>query len=285
MRIGIGPTMRIDDPAIPSARGADLDECALVFRVLDAGAAPGTMIDVGAHHGSALSRFARAGWTVLAFEPDAANRSELMRRLAEKPRTCAKVRISPLAVSDSEQADVAFYASSVSTGISGLTAFHESHAESDRVATTTLDRALRHHGLASIDFLKIDVEGHELPVLRGLDIDAVRPRAIVAEFEDAKTEAQGYTTTDLAGFLVDRGYCVFVSEWHPIERYGIRHSWSRFRRWPAVLAGDAWGNLVAFAEPPDEQRLAAALSATLRFPSSRLGRLRGFLARLRRAIF
>ena len=37
----------------------------------------GVMIDVGAHHGSSLKKFAEAGWKIYAFEPDKNNRKIL----------------------------------------------------------------------------------------------------------------------------------------------------------------------------------------------------------------
>lgn len=276
------PPPRLDGPEIPRQGQAGLDECALVFDLLDAAHKPGLMVDVGAHFGSALAGFARAGWTVLAFEPDAANRARLEKNIAASPHSYAGVWLSPLALSDQVREDVAFYASPVSTGISGLSAFHESHSETGRVSTTTLNNIAREHDLKSIDFLKIDVEGHEMSVLSGLDFQFISPRVIVAEFEDAKTRPHGYSTEDLAKFLVDRGYCVFVSEWHPIERYGVRHQWRRLMRWPAEIPADAWGNLAAFIEPPSEESLNAALRRNISYPKSYfrklMNRIRRFAA-------
>ncbi|MDU8914165.1 FkbM family methyltransferase [Aestuariicoccus sp. MJ-SS9] len=213
------------------------------------------MVDVGAHFGSSLLPFARAGWQVVAFEPDAANRARLERNLAAEPKIAEFVEVLPVAVSDTEMQDVPLYGSPISSGISGLSAFHESHAEVDRVSTTTLNKVLAKRGIKGVDFLKIDVEGHEMPVLRGFDLEGIRPRAVLAEFEDAKTLAQGYSAGDLAEVFARVGYTVFVSEWHPIERYGKRHSWSNFRRWPCDIPGNAWGNFVAFREAPGRERL------------------------------
>ncbi|MCB0069545.1 MAG: DUF115 domain-containing protein, partial [Caldilineaceae bacterium] len=50
----------------------------------------------------------------------------------------------------------------------------------------------------------------------------------------------------------------FVSEWWPIIRYGISHDWRRLFRFPGKLAeDDAWGNFIAFKNPPDEAALQA----------------------------
>lgn len=259
---------RLDGPEIPRKRRAGLDECALVFDLLDAAHKPGVMVDVGAHFGSSLASFARSGWKVLAFEPDSANRERLEANMAASPQNYAGVWLSPLAVSDEVRENVAFFSSPVSTGISGLSAFHESHNETGRVSTTTLNNVVREHELAAIDFLKIDVEGHEMSVLSGLDFQSIRPRVIIAEFEDTKTLPNGYSTGDLAQYLVDRGYSVFASEWYPIERYGVRHQWRRLLRWPAEIPADAWGNLVAFIDPPDSERIDAALRRNISYPKT-----------------
>jgi FkbM family methyltransferase len=258
----------------------------MVYHALHAGQSPGVMIDVGAHIGGSLASFAAAGWSVWAFEPDSANRKQLEQTIRSRPDAFAGVVISPLAVSDVEKEGVAFYTSAVSTGISGLVAFHESHAETARVNTTTLDRFIEAEGIYRIDFLKIDVEGHELSVLRGLNFDKVKPRAIVAEFEDGKTRQSGYDTQGLVEFLQDRGYTVFLSEWHPISQYGRRHSWCCIRKTPYQPGPDAWGNLVAFLDEPPADVLESAAAAARARPSGHpaIRSLRRALGRALRAV-
>lgn len=264
----------------PRDANANFDECTFVFHVLDAAHRQGVMMDVGAHTGSSLAPYAQAGWTVFAFEPDPANRTKLDAAIQANPSQYAHVTVSNKAVSDNVQNGVPFFASNESTGISSLSAFRDTHQEVAQISTTTLDTVRGDHGIDRIDFLKIDVEGHEMAVLKGLDFDAVRPRAIVAEFEDSKTESQGFNSRDLAEFFASRHYTVFVSEWHPIIRYGMRHSWRWMQRWPCDIPDSAWGNLVAFAEPPEESCLADAMAHAFE-PG---GRKRGPLSRLAKSI-
>jgi len=241
------------------SRKAQFDECRFVYEALGARFSKGVMIDVGAHVGSSLIAFAKSGWNIWAFEPDPQNRQKLNERVKNRSNVC----VINKAVSDNVKSNVAFYSSDVSTGISGLTAFHESHEESVRIETTTLDKFISEHGLTEVDFLKIDVEGHEMDVLNGLDFDKIKPRAIVAEFEDDKTRAHGYLMPDLARRFEDAGYVVFVSEWHPIERYGIKHSWNRMRRYPCDTSPTVWGNLVAFLTEPEPKMLRRAFQRSL----------------------
>jgi FkbM family methyltransferase len=232
--------------------GRHADETALVHRLLRDGPRNRVMVDVGAHHGHALEPFALDRWAVHAFEPDRLNRRELERRWGGWPG----VRIDDRALSDREAASAAFYRSSVSDGISSLHPFHPSHTEGPAVAVTTLAAYLLETGLDRVDFLKVDAEGHDLHVLRGVPWERLRPGVVVCEFDEAKgrTVDGGYHA--LGGFLADRGYLILVSEWEPIVEYGLRHRWRRFVQYPAALLdGAAWGNLIAVRDAVTFDRL------------------------------
>lgn len=222
-------------------------------------ARPGVMIDVGAHHGTALAPFVDLGWRVFAFEPDEANRAVLYERLRNHPEGSA-VSVDVRAVTRQAGQQLAFFRSEVSTGISGLSAFHASHREVQHVDSVSLDTYMAEHRIGAVDFLKIDTEGHDLFVLQGFPWDRARPAVVECEFEDSKTVPLGYTFHDLARFLLEKGYTVYVSEWHPIVRYGIRHDWHRLTRYPCELAdADGWGNLLAFRDAVDETAMRRAL--------------------------
>ncbi|MEQ8700860.1 MAG: FkbM family methyltransferase [Bauldia litoralis] len=215
------------------------------------------MIDVGAHHGTSAALLHPLGWKIFCFEPDAANREKLEARF----RDAENVRIDPRAVSDSAATNVEFFKSEQSTGISALHAFHDSHEEAGRVDVTTIAEIVRSQAIDRIDFLKIDVEGFDFSVIKGVPWDDIKPDAIECEFEDAKTLRLGHSWRDIADFLTGKGYAVYVSEWHPIKRYGIAHDWLGLKRYPCDLdSADAWGNLMAFREDPGEEAIASAIA-------------------------
>jgi FkbM family methyltransferase len=245
------------------SRQAHWDETEGISRLFNGPLRGATMIDVGAHHGSALMPFLNKGWNIYAFEPDAKNRGELLTRLSThsgKDRVSIDIR----AVTNKAATNISFFRSDVSTGISGLSAFHESHRESQRVDSTTLREFIADRGIETIDFLKIDTEGHDLFVLQGFPWEHCRPVVVECEFEDSKTVPLGYTYEVIADYLVAQGYTVYVSEWHPIIRYGIRHDWRRLVKYPCSLAEPTgWGNMIAFREPVDERQLVTAVSAEL----------------------
>ena len=241
------------------AERAHLDEVRWVGELLG-GVTHGVMVDVGAHHGRALEGFLQRGWRVFAFEPDEKNRT----RLQDLHGSRADLIVDSRAVSDAAHSRVPLYASEESTGISTLSPFVDSHRPVGMVDTTTIAQAVQQYGIQRIDLLKIDAEGYDLMVLKGVPWAAVRPPVIVCEFEDRKTLRLGYRMHDMARYLVAQGYRVWVSEWHPVVRYGIRHDWRRLVPYPCHLASaDAWGNLVAFQQEMSIKTLREAASTVL----------------------
>lgn len=200
------------------------------------------MIDVGAHFGESLAPYLRMGWNILAFEPDPANRAKLQQQV-----DVSRIRLFDAAVSDHAEDGVAFFASPESDGISGLSAFRDSHREVNRVRLVTLDSVLEKESVHKVDFLKIDTEGHDLFALKGFPWGRIKPEVILCEFEDSKTVPLGYSYREMGDFLITQDYSVFLSEWAPIVRYGVAHQWKSWRAYPCALSAEkGWGNFVAF---------------------------------------
>ena len=215
------------------------------------------LFDVGAHKGGSSSPFLKKGWNVYAFEPDKHNRKYLQRFKKQYP----KLNIDTRAVSDEIKSNIPFYTSEVSSGISGLSKFHESHEESNKVDTTTIKQFCLDNNIEKIDYLKIDTEGFDLFVLKGVPWDKIKPKVILCEFEDRKTIPLGYTFYDFADFLVNKGYELIISEWYPIVEYGTSHSWNCFKKYPCRLdSDDAWGNIIAFKDKIDYLKFTNAVA-------------------------
>ena len=132
-----------------------------------------------------------------------------------------------------------------------MLAFADSHEQKTVVDVTTVAHIIEEFQIDKIDFLKIDVEGFDFDILKGVPWEALQPDVIECEFEDAKTHHLGHDWQDICQFLLDKGYSVYVSEWHPIIHYGIRHDWLGLKRFPCELNdASAWGNLMAFKVDP-----------------------------------
>ncbi len=178
------------------------------------------LVDVGAHQGTVTGLFVDLGWSVIAYEPDPSNREKFEQRFGSHPR----VALSSSAVSDSPAKSASFFTSPVSTGVSTLAAFHESHEQTTSVDVVTLAEDLRSRGLKNVDFLKIDIEGFDYFALKGFDW-TYEPRFVLYEFENRKTVPQGYSLADSAAFVIEHGYHLVYSVWEPIVEYGTHHEW------------------------------------------------------------
>ncbi|MCS7018102.1 MAG: FkbM family methyltransferase [Cytophagales bacterium] len=215
------------------------------------------MIDVGVHFGESCSEYAAAGWQVLGFEPDPNNRAKIP--------SIKGLRLFPFAVSDKDHEIVNFYTSRVSSGISSLSAFHPSHLPATQVKTITLRTILQQEKIERVDFLKIDIEGHDLFALKGFPFEIYQPLVILCEFEDYKTVPNGYTYTTLGNFLLEKGYVVYLSEWKPIVQYGTQHEWESIRLYPVRLHNaQGWGNFIA-VQPAYQETFERAMNRYLAF--------------------
>jgi len=218
-----------------------------------------TMVDVGAYRGQSFRPFLALGWDIHAFEPDPDSRKHLADVAGE-----GRITVHETAVADVERDGVPWFVSDEVDSISSLAPFDPSHHRSATVRVTTLARALEEAGVERVDYLKIDAEGFDLQVLRGFPWRRSwrrthPPEVILCEFEDRKTRRLGYGVDDLGGFLLDRGYRVFLSEWQPIERYGAGHRWRRVASYPTPLWDrDAWGNFIA-VRPNGAPRMESVL--------------------------
>ncbi|MGH7992430.1 MAG: FkbM family methyltransferase, partial [Limisphaerales bacterium] len=68
----------------------------------------------------------------------------------------------------------------------------------ERVKVTTLNKVLESAGMEKIDFLSLDVEGHEIEVMRGMNFEKYKPLLILIE--------DGVRDLSKHKFLRSRGY-------------------------------------------------------------------------------
>jgi FkbM family methyltransferase len=146
----------------------------------------GFFVEAGAYDGYELSvsyLFECAGWSGLLVEP-------LPGRAAECARRRTGSRVVAAALSRPGAPDVAPFTRVPSFEMYSTLEVTEEHANvlerenRETVVTTastvTLDSLLEGH-TGSIDFVVLDVEGHELAVLEGFDLQRWRPTALLVE--------------------------------------------------------------------------------------------------------
>jgi FkbM family methyltransferase len=164
----------------------------------------GTAVDVGAHRGVYtywLHRLVGADGTVLAFEPQPDLHDYL--RAGLRPARYRNVVLSPVALSDhtgAERLVIPVVDGAPQIAWAGL-----DHAEADGVGVdvdvSTLDQQLEGR---QVDFVKIDVEGHEGHVLAGAtETLTARHAAWLVEIE---TRHAGASVARTLGMFRDTGY-------------------------------------------------------------------------------
>lgn len=142
----------------------------------------GFYIDVGANDpsiGSVTRAFYERGWTGINLEPAHEFHSSLCEhRPKDTNLQCA--------ASDAEE-ELTFYnipGTGLSTMDADMARNHQTagyEVQTRTVKSRTLNSICEEHVQGPIHFLKIDVEGHEESVLRGLDLERWRPWIIVIE--------------------------------------------------------------------------------------------------------
>jgi FkbM family methyltransferase len=140
----------------------------------------GYFVEVGANHpqiGSQTWGFERAGWNGVLVEPQ--------RDLAEELRRRRTARVFAVACSSPEKAgrSLPFYLAGWMSALDRDRMAPGSEPEGVvQVPAMTLDAILTEaQAPTPIDFVSIDVEGHEMEVLSGFDLKRWRPRLILVE--------------------------------------------------------------------------------------------------------
>lgn len=140
------------------------------------------VVDVGANLGLSLFALAPHAARALAVEASPRTAQALARTIALN--RLAQVQVAAVALA-AAPGELAFRASAHSAGSHLLSpeTLGEDEGEVLRVPVTTLDALVAEHALPRVDFIKIDVEGHETEVLDGARQTLARHRpAVYLEF-------------------------------------------------------------------------------------------------------
>ena len=123
-------------------------------------------IDVGASYGTYTTAMARAvgdGGRVWAFEPTPATADYL--QLNVKLNECGNVVLNRAAVSD--RAGTVAFAAGARSELNAVVAAGGAPADHLQVKAVTLDQMAAGLGWSAVDFVKLDVEGHEIEAISG----------------------------------------------------------------------------------------------------------------------
>ena len=166
----------------------------------------GFYVDVGCFHPRKYSntyRLYKRGWRGINIDMDEIKISafNLLRR--RDINVCS-------AVSDKDGEFVEMYSFGFWTPVSTLDKASAEAQDSGyvvkKVRTQTLNQILESHDVKSVDLLTVDVEGHDLQVLRSVDLKKYGVRTIIVELHVRRLEE--VMEEELYQYLVSQGYCL-----------------------------------------------------------------------------
>lgn len=175
-----------------------------------------TVLDIGAHHGfyTLLASF-KVGplGRVIAFEPSPKEWKKLLWHL--RLNRCKNVQVENSALGSYNGEAQLFLVDGRDTGCNSLRKPNVAEPiHPVRVPVMRLDDYLQRHGIERVDFVKMDVEGAELEVLKGaVQLLQRRPRPVwMVEVQDIRTEPWGYQAAEIVRFLEAFGYSWFAPQ-------------------------------------------------------------------------
>ena len=177
-------------------------------RLRDLGFAPGLVFDVGAFRGD-FARMALAVWPearIACFDP----LRHGIARIEALKETFPTIECYRTLVGAEERTEVPLRVANASTSV--LRSRDSDTLPVEIVPQTTVDRAVeRHYAGRAPDFLKIDVQGYELEVLKGAE-GALAPggtQVILAEVNLLDLHEGVPLLDELAGWLAARGFVAY----------------------------------------------------------------------------
>lgn len=176
-----------------------------------------TVLDLGCYSGLTAIAFSRAvgeSGRVISVEPDPVNMSASVKNIDLYRRFGGACNITLLPVAVSGRAGRLSFSSEASMGSSAVSIVGDFRGAVIDVPCITLDELVRQSGAQQVDFVKMDIEGSELDVLRnaGGFLTSHRPRLIIEPHIVDGT----LSSAEVIGLLEQYGYRCEV-----IEQFGV----------------------------------------------------------------
>jgi len=169
-----------------------------------------TVLDIGAHHGLytlLASRRVGPSGKVVSFDPSPRERKAL--RLHLMLNRCKNVTVEACALGDEDSKSELYVVEDWASGCNSLRPPDVS-ARTSRlpVQVVRLDDWVANHKINRIHFIKLDVEGGELAVLKGAShLLECRPRPVLlVEVQDVRTQPWGYRARQIIDHLEKKEY-------------------------------------------------------------------------------
>ncbi|MBK9099381.1 MAG: FkbM family methyltransferase [bacterium] len=187
-----------------------------------------TIIDAGAHDGTYAEYIFNLvpSVTIHCFEPTASAYKELTARLTKEIKAGKLIANNTGLNTETGEAELFIYNELDQRNSLHLNPAHEydsSLLHREKIMLTTLDDYIEKNNISNVDFLKIDVEGHEAKVIEGAS-NALKKKIIrCIQFEyNNNWAAAGFSLGNVFNLLVKLGYKFYrLTFWGrlPINRF------------------------------------------------------------------
>lgn len=178
-----------------------------------------TCIDIGANQGEYtlwMAKLAGANGQVISFEPLTKMFKQLSENIALNKSMANRIIPIKKGLSDKES-ELPIYSVNADSkyadneGMPSLFPTSSKNTFVENILLSTLDIELNKLNIQKVDFIKVDVEGAELSVLKGAfnTLSKFKPILLI-EFNEATFKAAGYTSIDIFNFLNQFGYKFYL---------------------------------------------------------------------------
>lgn len=174
---------------------------------------PGMVVlDVGGNIGqTAMPMALKVGSTgqIYSFEPFPCTYQKFLNNLSLNEKIC-NVRAVNLALGAEADELHMNVKSTLNSGENSIVRAEQAHGEGlVSVSVSTIDTFFKSAPLSRVDFIKIDVEGFELDVLKGASqtLNAFHPSLFI-ELDDGNLRSQGSSAAELCNYLMSCGYYI-----------------------------------------------------------------------------
>ena len=164
---------------------------------------PRVYVDVGAYHAidhSVTYLLYQRGWSGIVFDPSAATKKTFC---SSRPRDIFVQAV----VGEEDNIDVDFFFAQNDSDMSLINTKYPEEKQRYRpqhIRQVCLENELCRHGIQSIDFLNIDVEGAELEILRSFDFEKFSPSIIAVEIHG--NDIEKCLQSEEAKIIMTNGY-------------------------------------------------------------------------------
>ena len=183
--------------------------CDLLINYIFKSKKRGFYLDVGCQHPVSNNNtylLYKRGWNGMNIDLDPKN---IRLFNLERPD---EINICKCVSSDNSEKDLFFFhPGSPINSLEKKTTKDKSNFTLKKIKTYTLNSILEDHKILDIDYFNLDVEGHEIDILKDFDIKHYKPKVISVEFIDYQMKKLEFKNNDINRVLQSDLYKYFIS--------------------------------------------------------------------------